>query len=248
MAKGIMSIKRGIAVLMSACMVFGMTPIQAGAEEAGTSVSGNETQTQEEPSESGSDAQTEESASGNESSGVYELNENNGAYYDEQHVRYTLSTDGSNTATVAGYDTSYVNDTNFPADKGWKITIPAKVSFGGTEYVVMKIGKDAFSSCTQLLKVDFSTDSKVNEIEDRAFWESSLKEITLPESLTSIGDYVFLNNSLSELYIPKNVSFIGTAICAKNKLLSSIKVDPENKVYNVGFGDVNCIVKDNILI
>ena len=33
MAKGIMSIKRGIAVLLSACMVFGMTPIQAGAEE-----------------------------------------------------------------------------------------------------------------------------------------------------------------------------------------------------------------------
>lgn len=33
MAKGIMSIKRGMAVLLSACMVFGMTPIQAGAEE-----------------------------------------------------------------------------------------------------------------------------------------------------------------------------------------------------------------------
>ena len=33
MKKGIRSIKRGIAVLLSACMVFGMTPIQAGAEE-----------------------------------------------------------------------------------------------------------------------------------------------------------------------------------------------------------------------
>lgn len=59
MAKGIMSIKRGIAVLMSACMIFGMTPIQAGAEEAGTSVLGNETQTQTESSGSGSDAQTQ---------------------------------------------------------------------------------------------------------------------------------------------------------------------------------------------
>ena len=43
MTKGIRSIKRGIAVLLSACMVFGMAPIQAGAEEAGTTVSGNET-------------------------------------------------------------------------------------------------------------------------------------------------------------------------------------------------------------
>ena len=33
MAKGIMSIKRGMAVLLSACMIFGMTPIQAGAKE-----------------------------------------------------------------------------------------------------------------------------------------------------------------------------------------------------------------------
>lgn len=40
-------------------MVFGVAPIQAGAEESGTSVSGNETQTQTESSGSGSDAQTQ---------------------------------------------------------------------------------------------------------------------------------------------------------------------------------------------
>ena len=55
MTKGIMSIKRGIAVLLSACMIFGMTPIQAGAEEAGTSVSGNETQTQQSINENETD-------------------------------------------------------------------------------------------------------------------------------------------------------------------------------------------------
>lgn len=38
MKKGIRSIKRGLAVLLSACMVFGMKPIQAGAEEAGTTL------------------------------------------------------------------------------------------------------------------------------------------------------------------------------------------------------------------
>ena len=59
MRKGIRSIKRGTAVLLSACMVFGMTPIQAGAEEVGTGVSGNETQIQTEPSESGSETQTQ---------------------------------------------------------------------------------------------------------------------------------------------------------------------------------------------
>ena len=33
MAKGIRSLKRGIAVLLSACMVFSVAPIQVGAEE-----------------------------------------------------------------------------------------------------------------------------------------------------------------------------------------------------------------------
>ena len=39
MTKGIRSIKRGMAVLLSACMLFGMAPIQAGAEQT---TSGNE--------------------------------------------------------------------------------------------------------------------------------------------------------------------------------------------------------------
>ena len=39
MMNGIRSIKRGLAVLLSACLVFGMTPVQAGAEET---TSGNE--------------------------------------------------------------------------------------------------------------------------------------------------------------------------------------------------------------
>ena len=73
MMKGIRSLKRGTAVLLSACMLFGMTPISAGAEEAGTSVSGNETQTQAEPSGFGSDEQAEGSASGNETQTQMEL-------------------------------------------------------------------------------------------------------------------------------------------------------------------------------
>ena len=43
MRKKISRIKRGLAVMLSVCMVLGVAPIQAGAEEAGTTVSGNET-------------------------------------------------------------------------------------------------------------------------------------------------------------------------------------------------------------
>ena len=82
MTKRIRNIKRGIAVLLSACMVFGMTPIQAGAEEAGTSVSGNETQTQQSVNENETDevqAGAEEagtSVSGNETQIQQAENEN----------------------------------------------------------------------------------------------------------------------------------------------------------------------------
>lgn len=68
MAKGIRSIKRGIAVLLSACMIFGMTPIQAGAEEAGTTVSGNETQIQQSANENETD-EVQAGAEGNVSNG-----------------------------------------------------------------------------------------------------------------------------------------------------------------------------------
>lgn len=71
--------------------------------------------------------------------------------------------DGSNTATVAGYDKNEINDTkytdeNVKAGEGWEITIPAKVSFEGTEYGVTTVGSMAFDECTQMTKVKFSDD------------------------------------------------------------------------------------------
>lgn len=242
MTKGIRRIKRGIAVLLSACMILGMTPIQARAEEAGTSVSG-------------SDAQTGGSASGNESSRVYELTEKDGEYYDDQHVKYTLSTDGSNTATVAGYDTSYVNDTNFSADeveagKGWEITIPAKVSFDGTEYVVTEVEDRAFRGCIRLTGVEFTADSSIMILGGQCFRECSFEEIILPESLTRIDIYAFQKNTkLKSINIPKNVSYLGSGICYGCTALTEITVDPENTKYNVNLGKgYNCIIDNETLV
>ena len=131
--------KRFLAGFLSLCMVLTMILVQAKAAEA--------------------DTQSDES----NTASVCELTENNGEYYDSQHVKYTLSTDGSNTATVAGYDKNEINDTkytdeNVKAGEGWEITIPAKVSFEGTEYGVTTVGSMAFDECTQMTKVKFSDD------------------------------------------------------------------------------------------
>ena len=127
MRKGIRSIKRGTAVLLSACMVFGMTPIQAGAEETGISVSGNETQA--EPLESGSDEQTEGSASGNETqtqvepSGFGSDEQAEGsASGNETQTQMELSGFGSDAQTQAGAEE---NDS--------EIAVQANDSAGRTE-------------------------------------------------------------------------------------------------------------------
>lgn len=148
---------------------------------------------------------------------VYELTETDGAYYDTQGIKYTLSTEnGENTATVSGYGSNIASE----------ITIPAKVKLGETVYTVTTIGDRAFDTCTNLTKVNFTSDS-----------------------LTTIEDYVFRKTNLESIKIPKNVTSIGEAICAQCTQLTSIKVDSENKVFNTGLEEnVNCIVSGNTLL
>lgn len=149
-----------------------------------------------------------------ESASVYELDNNN---YDTQGIKYTLSTEnGENTATVSGYGSNIASE----------ITIPAKVKLGETVYTVTTIGDRAFDTCTNLTKVNFTSDS-----------------------LTTIEDYVFRKTNLESIKIPKNVTSIGEAICAQCTQLTSIKVDSENKVFNTGLEEnVNCIVSGNTLL
>lgn len=219
MTKGIRNIKRALAVLLSASMIFGMTPFSASAEE---SVSGNdsvnETILEEDTASGNNDVSTAESTNattGDESASVYELTEKDGAYYDTQGIKYTLSTDG-NTATVSGYGSNIASE----------ITIPAKVKLGETVYTVTTIGDRAFDTCTNLTKVNFTSDS-----------------------LTTIDDYAFRKTNLESIKIPKNVTSIGEAICAQCTQLTSIKVDSENKVFNTGLEEnVNCIVSGNTLL
>ncbi len=66
------------------------------------------------------------------------------------------------------------------------VTIPSSITVDGTAYTVTDIGWNAFSGC------------------------SSLKEIILPDSLSSIGWYAFYCcTSLTEIVIPDSVTFIG---------------------------------------
>ena len=66
--------------------------------------------------------------------------------------------------------------------------------------------------------------------EDRAFANTHIKKLTLPESLVTIGDSAFKDNELIELYIPKNVVKIGEgAFNSYFCTIRKINVNTENK-------------------
>lgn len=73
---------------------------------------------------------------------------------------------------------------------------------------VQKISGNAFDFCWSLEKVEFSGESALEIIENRAFGNTSLNEIILPSNLKHIGSLAFVETKLTEVFIPKNVDTI----------------------------------------
>ncbi len=89
------------------------------------------------------------------------------------------------------------------------VVIPESVvTYNGTNYSVTSIDR-AFLDCTGLKEVTIP--NSVTSIGDLAFSGcSGLTEVTIPNSVTSIGDYAFSNCSgLKEITIPNSVTSIG---------------------------------------
>ncbi|WP_430816770.1 leucine-rich repeat protein [Carboxylicivirga sp. RSCT41] len=108
------------------------------------------------------------------------------------------------------------------------IVIPASFNVNGTDYPVLKINQNTFSSkdieevtigknvetigfnafnnCTQLATVTFDAESKLKAIEYHAFDGCALTSIALPESIESIGSSVFANNDLQTIAYGSNLT------------------------------------------
>ena len=141
-----------------------------------------------------------------EATSTQELDENQ---VDAQGVYYTLD-DETNTATVG--KNTYADSAS--ADAGLKtdsIVIPSKVIFGGKEYVVTAVGRNAFDgtdireitvACVSIGEFAFAGCTKlefafvnVSEIKGFAFWGcTALTVITCPTA-ESIGGGAFWNCS-----------------------------------------------------
>ena len=89
------------------------------------------------------------------------------------------------------------------------LVIPGSVTYGGTEYTVTTIGKDAFRDCTGLTSVTIP--ASVTTIGDGGFsYCSGLTSVTIPSSVEAIGGDAFYGcTGLTSVTIPSSVETIG---------------------------------------
>lgn len=91
---------------------------------------------------------------------------------------------------------------------------------------ITKIGTAAFANCDLLLEVEFEEGIQIEEIPQGMFgFDSSLREITIPETVKTIGFRAFYGcTSLSTVTLPQNLKKIGENAFEECAALSDISL------------------------
>lgn len=91
---------------------------------------------------------------------------------------------------------------------------------------VISIKAGAFWDCSKLKNLQFSSDSRIQNIDDFAFSGcANLENVDFPASITSIGKQAFsLCSKLTQVILPKNITLIGEAAFYKCSALEDVYI------------------------
>lgn len=113
------------------------------------------------------------------------------------------------------------------------------------------IGKESFRDCTELNSIEFSEQSSLEKIEERAFDSTAIKQIRLPDGLTTLGKEVFRDiETLEFIIFPASMVDYGSKIdeswkeiqstplirCKNLKHVVFLADDPAKAVYPPALG------------
>ncbi len=154
------------------------------------------------------------------------------------NVKWTLDSEGTLTISGTGEMADYFGAYSRPWGLGLT-TVKNLIIKPGITY----IGSYTFSG----LKIQSTKiENGVLKIGQGAFWDSSLKSITIADSVTEIEDSAFARcEDLSEIHLPKNIVIIGSEAFSGTGIKT---VDIPKSVITIGAGafDINNLTDINV--
>ncbi len=111
-----------------------------------------------------------------------------------------------------------------------RVTLPARLK---------TLGGCAFANCPNLTQVDFEKEnSRLESIEEYAFYNTDFTTITLPDSVKTLGNYLFANASLQSITLPGSLEALGATFANCSTLQELVFTSGGN----MNFTSVNGIV------
>ena len=157
-------------------------------------------------------------------------------YYDFyiDGIYYKYRSDSTVEVSAEAIDPSFIGvwsatpfDT-YPSYSG-NVVIPPTVEYEGCVYQVVATNYFAFFCCSDLLSVELP--NTISELS--GFACSSVKNIVLPGSITTIGERAFEGSKLTSIVIPNSVTSIGDAAFYYCHKLKSVTIG--NSVTTIGY-------------
>ncbi len=167
-------------------------------------------------------------------------------------VTSTASVTGADGVSYAGRARLVCNGISSFSDGATIVTIPASVTIGGKNYVVNKIGDDAFNNRTinftvngcvniDTIGVRAFQDQKVTSyafthnlksVEAYAFDGASLSgTVAVPYGVVYLGNYSFGHGKYSRLIVPSSINQLSGAFCSGTTTLSELVFNKNSSVF-----------------